>query len=202
MANFNLTQFQSQVLGGTSLARTNRFEVLINSPPQLSVYSELVSLYVEQTNFPMLSIASKPFRIHNSPAEQRPTAIEHGGEGIMFTIHLDAQMNIKRYFDEWCALIIDKDNFLVNYASNYMTTVLIRQLDEQDNITYEVELIDAFPRNINLIPLDHNAVNQTHKLNVLLAYRYWKETTSFYAIDTPLPIQYPQVPRTDNRIFL
>ncbi len=202
MANFNLTQFQAEVLGGTSLARTNRFEVLINPPASLVNHGSLVSLYVEQTNFPMLTVGAKPFRIHNSPVEQRPSAIEHGGEGIMFNVHLDAAMEIKRFFDNWIYLIIKKDNFLVNYANNYMTSILIRQLDEQDNITYEVELIDAFPRNVNLIPLDHNAVNQTHKLNVLIAYRYWRETLSSQPIDVPLPIQHPQVPRTDNRTFL
>jgi hypothetical protein len=200
MANFSLDRFRSQVLSGAGLARNNRFEVIITPPLGLaSSFSdaELASLYVEQASIPLLNIFSKPFKIFG-PTYQRPISSEYGGEGIPITFHVDQNMRIRRFFEDWMHLIIDPDTFTVNYQENYITDILIRQLDEQDNITNEVKLIEAFPRNLNLMDLNNNSSNQTHRLNVLFAYRYWvnnnRETT---AVDIPRAIINPQVPSYD-----
>jgi len=58
-SNFNLDKFRSEVLSGSGLARTNRFEVTIAPPVSLAKsynVSELASLYVEQASIPNLSI--------------------------------------------------------------------------------------------------------------------------------------------------
>ena len=57
-----------------------------------------------------------------------------------------------------------------------MQSIYIRQLDEADNVTYEIELLDAFPRSMNLLELNNSAQNQTHRLNIIFAYRYWRRT--------------------------
>lgn len=200
MSTFSLLEFQAEVLGNTGLARQNRFEVIIIPPPSIALLGRKVSLFTEQTNLPLQTIIAKPFRIHNNPIEQRPLAVEYGGEGINFTFHLDSDMNVKRFFDQWCNLIVGKDDYLVNYSSEYLTDILIRQLNEQDMVTYEIKLIEAYPRNINMLPLDNNAVAQTHRLNVLFAYKKWIPTFDYDLKDVPLLIQQPQVPRIDNRI--
>lgn len=203
-SNFNLSSFTSEVLGKSSLARNNRFEVIIALPSGLnsSRYNQrLISLYVEQTSIPMFNIAVKSQKIFG-PSYQRPFASEYGGEGISLNFHVDRNMSVRNFFEDWMHVIVNRNTYTIGYQEEYATTINIRQLDEQDNITYEVELIEAFPRNMNLMDLNHGASNQTHRLNVLFAYRYWQnvEKKPNQAVDVPQLIRTPQVPRRDNRI--
>lgn len=199
-ANFNLDKFRSTVFS-QSLARTNRFEVFVVPPRGLGSfqYGELVSLLVEQASFPMLNIATKPLKIFG-PTYQRPFTSEYGGEGMPITFHVDGDMKIRRFFEEWMHLIVDPINFTVGYQEQYATNILIRQLDEQNNVVYEIELLEAFPRNMNLMELNNAASNQTHRLNILFAYRYWKAFDPLTPVDIPRAITVPEIPTVDVRL--
>lgn len=199
VANFNLTKFRS-TLFRDSLARTNRFEVLITPPTGISGasnISQLSSLYVEQASFPILNIATKAFKIFG-PSYQRPFTSEYGGEGISVTFHVDRDMRVKKFFDDWMHIIIDPTTFTVGYQSDYVTKILIRQLNELEQITYEIELLEAFPRNMNLMELNNASSNQTHRLNILFAYRYWREVGASNPNSIPQTLQLPQISRTDS----
>lgn len=201
-AEFNLDRFRSQIFN-QSLARNNRFEVFINPPAGLSEYGPVVSLLVEQASLPMLNVATKPFKIFG-PTYQRPYSIEYGGEGIALTFHVDRDMKVKKFFDDWVHYIINPDTFATNYQNNYIGTVEIRQLDEQENVTYAVRLNEAFPRNLNLMDLNNSASNQTHRLNVLFAYRYWEPANNenrTSPVDIPRNVTTPQIPTFDARLL-
>jgi len=71
---------------------------------------------------------------------------------------------------------VNRDSFTVAYQNEYITKISIRQLDEANNVNYEIELQEAFPRSITLMDLNQSAQNQTHRVNVIFAYRYWKRT--------------------------
>lgn len=199
-ATFSLENFRSEILGGSGLARTNRFEVIIANPPALAGNNmgQLSSLYVEQASIPLLNIFSKAFKIFG-PSYQRPVTSEYGGEGISLTFHVDRDMQIRNYFEDWMHAVIDPVTFTVGYQRNYATTIAINQLNEQNQVTYSVELLEAFPRNLNIMELNNNAMNQTHRLNVLFAYRYWKNKDRNTTQIQPVPrvVANPQVPRND-----
>ena len=198
-ANFNLSKFiaASRV---ASFARTNRFEVLIAPPPGLRNfrYGEFVSLYVEQASFPLLNIATKQQKIFG-PTYQRPITSEYGGEGISLTFNVDRNMTVKKFFEDWMHVVVDPVTFEVNYQSEYITKILIRQIDERDNITHEVELLEAFPRNMNIMELNNAATNQTHRLNILFAYRYWRNPARVNPTAIPRVVVNPEIPRADFR---
>lgn len=180
--HFNLQRFISTVQN-SSLARTNRFEVLIPPPTFLNnirglrnfVTSDFVSLHCEVANFPPLFLSVKQFKIFG-PSYQMPQTSEYGGEGLAMTFHVDRDMTIKRFFDDWMEYIVNRDSFTVAYQNEYTCDILVRQLDEANNVTYEIKLKDAFPRNMSLMDLNNSAQNQTHRLNVIFAYRYWRRT--------------------------
>ena len=207
-ANFNLTRFIGAIRED-SLARVNRFEVFINTPSSLLLSSKsksnaaAVSLYCEMASLPPVNISTKSFKIFG-PTYQRPFGAEYGGEGISLTFHVDRDMQVKKFFDEWTAKVVDPDTGLVGYQEDYISTIRLRQLDEQDNVTYEIELSEAFPRSVNLLELNNSAQNQTHRLNVLFAYRYWKDIDrEFQTTPTDIPRQrrFPEVPVTDSRVI-
>ena len=203
MASFNLDTFRTEVLSGFGLSRTNLFEVLIPPPRALSSsygsISNVVSMYVEQTSLPLLNIITKSQKIFG-PSYQRPLTSEYGGEGIPITFHVDRNMNIKKFFDDWMHSIIHPQRFTVGYLEDYTTTIKIVQLDEQNNSTYEVELYEAFPKNMNIMELNNASSNQTHRLTILFAYRYWQSPGSKIPVDIPRPIRFPGVPTQDARL--
>lgn len=207
MASFSIEQFRAEVLDGAGLARTNRFEVDILPPPALAgrygAISNLTSLYVEQASVPLLNIFSKSLKIFG-PTYQRPISSEYGGEGLPITFHVDRNFYVRRFFEDWMHEIINPETFTVSYQERYITEVVIRQLDEQNNITNEIKLLEAFPRNLNLMDLNHSSSNQTHRLNVLFAYRYWVNTANERnnPVDLPRVFINPQIPLEDTRASL
>ena len=202
-SNFNLSQFLSQSRRD-SFARVNRFEVFINSPAALRQNNRdavSVSLYCEMASLPPVNISTKSFKIFG-PTYQRPFSAEYGGEGISLTFHVDRDMQVKKFFDEWTAKVVDPDSGFVGFQEEYISTLKLKQLNEQDEVTYELELLEAFPRSVNLLELNNSAQNQTHRLNVLFAYRYWKNVSpEFQTMPMDIPRQrlFPQVPVVDVR---
>lgn len=198
-ANFDLQKFLA-LAQTQSFARTNRFEVLIPPPiGLLDVYqSDNISIMVEQASFPLLNITTKGFKIFG-PTYQRPVTTEYGGEGMSISFHIDRDMRLKKFFEDWMHLIVNPIDFTVSYQEEYITSIYIRQLDEQDFVTHEVVLYEAFPRNMNILELNNAATNQTHRLNMLFAYRYWQETVEKQPTDLPRKITTPQLPSLDVR---
>jgi len=208
-SNFSLANFKSEVLG-KGLARVNRFEVVIPRPKLLNQRTEQrgqngaivggerigtstippqrVSLLCEQAAFPLYNINVKPYRIYGTPY-QRPVVSDYGGDGLPMTFHLDRAMSVKRFFEDWGRFIINRDTFNVAFQEQYIVDIEIYQLDEFNNRTYGIKILEAFPRSQNQVELNHNAVNQTHRLIVLFSYRKW-----MYIDDTgPRTMQVPTV---------
>jgi len=176
-ASFDLNNFISSVKT-RGLARVNRFEVEIFPPTILAGSTEearLTSLLCEISNFPPINLSVKPFKIFG-PSYQRPITSEYGGDGISMTFHVDTDMILKRFFDDWIENIVRRDDFTVNYQSSYATNIKIKQINEEENVTYEIELLEAFPRSVTLMDLNNSSQNQTHRLNIIFAYRYWRRT--------------------------
>jgi hypothetical protein len=203
-ANFNLSQFIGAIRED-SLARVNRFEVFINPPAAMinknRANAGAVSLYCEMASLPPVNISTKSFKIFG-PTYQRPFGAEYGGEGISLTFHVDRDMQVKKFFDDWTATVVDPDSGLVGFQEDYISTLKLRQLNEQDQVTYELELEEAFPRSVNLLELNNSAQNQTHRLNVLFAYRYWRDVSPEFQttpMDIPRQRLFPQVPIVDTR---
>ena len=227
-SHFSLSNFQAQV-GSLTLARTNRFEVII-TPPKLNQkrdISELTSLFCEVSNLPPLNINVKPFKMYG-PNHQRPVGSDYGGDGLSMTFHVDSKMSIKRFFDDWMESIVIRDSFNVSYQTNYVTTILLKQLrpstqasneyftndggitritnnrnfnideglanntlanpsQDKDDVMYEIELLEAFPRSMNIVEFNNSAQNQTQRLTVVFAYRYWRRTDIAKSLEAKIP---------------
>lgn len=189
-AKFNLRNFTSEVMR-RGLSRPTRFEVDISIPAGLrssvtTQDSRIISLFCEAAVLPPQIIGVKQQRIIG-PAYQRPVGVEFGGEGLPMTFLLDREMDIKGFFDSWLNKIVHPFQFYVSYPDQYITNINIHQLDEQNNYTYSITLVDAFPRSVNLVDLNHSSQNQISKLNVNFAYRRWLSTQRL-ADKVPYPL--------------
>lgn len=174
-SKWNIGNFLAEVASG-GLAKPCRFETTINIPPCVknSVVGQTVSMYCEQAMLPYTRIMTSRQQIFGPPS-LHPIGVEYNGESISFQFYVDRDMNVKRFFDAWVDGIIDRKTFTAFYQTNYLTEIVISQLDEQDSVTYQVKLIDAFPTAVQGLQLDSGSANQVHRLSVTFAFRKWEE---------------------------
>jgi hypothetical protein len=173
-SNFSLKRFQAEVRK-RGLAKQNRFEIVFPTPAGLRTVfpdTQIVNMFCESTSLPPQNISVRTQRIYG-PVYQRPVSADYGGEGITMTFLLDQQMDIKALFDAWLGIVVDPKQYFVHYQNDYVVPIEIRQLNENDEVTYSAELEDAFPRNYTLLELNQGATNSFHKLSVTFVYRRW-----------------------------
>lgn len=171
---FKLDEFRAEIFK-KGLARNNRFEVVIPSPPSLDYgtqESRFVSLLAESTNFPPINVGVTSQRIFG-PSYQRPKFVDYGGDNIIITFLVDGGMLVKKYFEDWLELVIEPETYFVGYQDEYTTDISISQLDEDENNVYSITIYEAFPRSINIMDLNNTNTNSFHRLSVSFAYRYW-----------------------------
>ena len=189
-----LENFISQIRT-SGVARPNRFSVEIYAPKCMtnskldggSEIPQLINLYCQTASFPGQNIGVKDLRI-TGPTYKRPVNIDYGGEGITLTFLVDSKFNVKSFFDVWMHKIIDPYQFHANYDSEdtaYTTRIVINQISNERGIEvtrgtairrietrpYQIELENAFPRNIGMMELDQSSQSTAHKMSVTFAYR-------------------------------
>lgn len=167
MATFSVTEFQ-QTIAKTGLARQNRFQVLIPN----TVNDKLLSLLCQSSNMPGATLQVKRQTLFG-PSFIRPGSINYG-ESVSMSFLCDKEMDVRKIFDGWIHSIINPSSFTVNYKDEYARDITINQLDEAENVTYSLKLIDAFPVSIGSLSTNQAALDRFHILPVTFSYRYWE----------------------------
>jgi len=168
--NSFITSFQKD------LARPNRFDVSIPIPLTLIQYRNIaqqLTFRCENANLPGRTINTTDQKIYNI-VEKFPNQTSYQDMDLTFIVGGD--MAEKQFFDSWLDLINPNTNFNFKYKGDYTTSITINQYDLQNNLTYTVELIDAFPIAVNQLDLDWSN-DGVHKLTVVFAYTYWKNNS-------------------------
>jgi hypothetical protein len=159
------------------LARSSRFVVYITAPPGISSPNTKLRFLCDSASLPGMNFLSNPV---TSYGEQREVIYNRSFEPVNLEFMLDQDMAIKRFFDDWQALIIHPVSRVVNYYQNYVGTIEIYQLDGSNNERnrYIARLHEAFPKSVAAI--SYNASSKdVSKLSVSIEYKYW----------TPLEVQ-------------
>ena len=106
---------------------------------------------------------------------------------INATFQCASDMREKTYFETWQRLAYNPQTWSMGYYHDYVGTVQIYQLDENNKRRYGVELVEAFPKTIAEQALSYDATNQINKVSITFSYRYWKNLTD--EADLPKPLQ-------------
>ena len=86
-------------------------------------------------------------------------------------------MKQKKYFETWQRLAFNPQTFAMGYYNDYVGSVDIHALDEQDNRRYGVKLIEAFPVSINEQSLSYATNTSYQTVGINFKYRYWQNLT-------------------------
>ena len=168
-----LNEFIAQVK--TGLAKTTHFSVELTLPDNLIRISDYSShlnkivLFCDQAQLPGLAFSTGQVR---SFGEIREIPYEKLFEPVTLNFYVDADMVVKKLFDDWMGLIQDPDTRLFSYPSIYLTDKIdIIVQDIQDNESYRCSLHKCFPKSLTAIQLDY-ASKDVMKFGVTLSYQY------------------------------
>jgi hypothetical protein len=137
--------------------------------PTPNVSTQSLSYRCEISQLPGRSLATLDRRTYG-PAEKLPYLTTYNDIDLTFLI--DGDMETKYFFDTWLDLVNPKSSNDFNYKEDYSTTIQINQYDVTNQLSYSVQLIEAWPININQLDLDWSS-DGAHKLTVTFAYTYW-----------------------------
>ena len=185
----------SEYQNNGGFAKPSRYEIIITPPAGLGVANSnfqlggggtirKTSLACESISFPGRNIDTSPDTNIYGPVREIATGFSYAE--VSATFRCSSDMREKRYFESWQRLSYDNITWSMQYYENYIGAVQIFQLDEEDNIMYGVELVEAFPKNIGAQTLDYSATDQIHKLPVTFSYRWWKNIEDEPKINEPV----------------
>ena len=179
----SLDEFRATI-AGKDLARQNRFEVRITGPVG---GDKQVNLLAESVSIPGQNIRSVPDDLRYGPARDHAQGVTYGD--ISMTFICTPGMQEKVYFEEWQKRIVqlgERDpGWNVNFYKDYVGEIQIDQLDRQNQMKYQVTIVEAWPKTINAqeFTLSSNDAYQT--VSVDFAYRYWFRSALSPAVHLP-----------------
>lgn len=159
------------------LARANRFDVNIPIPLTLIPYIKSAKNLVyrcENANLPGRSLMTAEQKIGSNPIEKYPYMTSYNDLDLTFIV--DGDMNQKIFFDAWLNYINPSYNYNFRYKSDYATVITINQYDVTNQVSYSINLYDAYPVSMNQLDLDWSS-DSPHKLSVTFAYTRWNNNS-------------------------
>ena len=91
----------------------------------------------------------------------------------------------KKFFETWQRLAYNPQTFAMGYYDDYIGSVDIHTMDEQNKKRYGVKLVECFPKSIGAQQLSYAGTGYL-TCAVTFSYRYWKNLTD--EADLPKPL--------------
>ena len=180
----SLDEFRATI-AGKDLARQNRFEVKIWGPG--GIKDEQVNLLAESVSIPGQNIRSVPDDLRYGPARDHAQGVTYGD--ISMTFICTPGMQEKVYFEEWQKWIVqlgERDpGWNVNFYKDYVGEIQIDQLDRQNQMKYQVTIVEAWPKTINAQEFTLSSNDSYQTVSVDFAYRYWFRSALSPAVHVP-----------------
>ena len=189
----------AQSLAADGFSRPSRYEVVLLPPvgSNTNISSSQMQRFVgdgtlrktslacESISFPGRNIDTTTDTNIYGPSREIASGFSYAEVNATFRCSQD--MREKLYFETWQRLAYNRETWTMQYYVNYVGSVRIFQLDEQNNQTYGVELLEAFPKTIGAQTLDYSSTGEINKLPVTFSYRWWKNLVD--EGDLPVPVE-------------
>ena len=177
------------------MSRKNRYEVTLYPPTGArgsrgntsNVFSKIIGdllgdgtvratgLRCESISLPGRNMDSTPDSNIYGPEREIVTGYSFGDINAVFQCSSD--MREKKYWETWQRLTYNPKTFDIGYYNDYVGTIDIHTLDEQENRRYGCRLVEAWPKTIAAQSLGYADINTYQTIDVTIAYRYWINLT-------------------------
>ena len=189
----------NEILGTTNskdgMSRPNRYEVTLFPPSGTrgskglgsNVFTKIIrdllgdgtvratGLRCESISLPGRNMDSTADANIYGPDREIVTGYSFGDINAVFQCSSD--MREKKYWETWQRLTFNPTTFDLGYYADYIGTVDIHTLDEQENRRYGCRLVEAWPKTIGPQQLAYNDNNTYQTVEITIAYRYWVNLT-------------------------
>jgi hypothetical protein len=168
-----LADFTSKVKT-EGLAKSNRYVVVMTLPPILAGIpgvAQAMALYTTEVQIPGVAIEGTAVNtgLHTI---LNPTTLNFDPCNISF--YDDGDFVLKQFFDVWVSNIINFDDKVISWKDDYVATMEIHRLDEQNNMKYKIKLHEVFPVSIGAQSLAYGAGRITTQP---ITFKYTRWTT-------------------------
>ncbi len=162
---FNLPQGISQgSLDGVS------DNVLRAAPQQFETQLGDIGMMCSQMSFPSRSFLTTDHR-HIGTPYRIPYTAQY--TDVNFTFYLSSDLRERKYFEIWQQMIVNVGMNSLNYYDDYVMPVYLMQVDKEGNITYQINLIEAYPISIGEIQYGFAMKDKVATCSITMAYRHW-----------------------------
>ena len=185
------------------IAKPNRYEVTLFPPSgqqgsrgqSSNIFSKIMGeilgdgtvratgLKCEGIELPGRTIDTTPDT--NIYGPERNIATGYTFADITGTFQLSSDLKEKKYFETWQRLCYNPQTFAMGYYDDYIGSVDIHTMDEQNKKRYGVKLVECFPKSIGAQQLSYAGTGYL-TCAVTFSYRYWKNLTD--EADLPKPL--------------
>ena len=185
------------------IARQNKYEVTLFPPTgqagsrgkSSNIFSKIMGeilgdgtvratgLKCEQIELPGRTIDTTPDT--NIYGPERNIATGYTFADITATFQLSTDLREKKYFESWQRLTFNPQTFAMGYYDDYIGSVDIHTMDEQNNKRYGVKLVECFPKSIGAQQLSYAGTGYL-TVAIVFSYRYWKNLTDEATLPKPL----------------
>ena len=186
---------------GDGFARPNRFEALFFPPTgrtSINPFQEVINRYASNADgtlrtvqikcqsiqFPGRTVDVKEDTNIYGPTRSVVTGYSYGDVSATFLCSND--MKEKLFFEVWQRLSFNPQTWAMGYYNNYVGTIQINQLDQDDQRQYGVALMDCFPKDIGSQELNQSTRNAISTITVTFSYRYWKSMIDEESLPKPI----------------
>ena len=145
----------STILGSSSVGA-------YNVPNSLGV-SNVISLTCMSTDIPGITIHTTESNYGSLP---RQIVNGRSYDNFSTSFILTGAMIEKKLLDGWYNITFNDSNNSINYYDDYVSSLMVEQIDQNDNVIYVFELMEAFPVHVGEIKLDRTTTNQQASIDV------------------------------------
>ena len=176
-----INEFLSLFLNKDGFSKSARYEVVIGLPKAATLTAgELlntetarkVSYHAETIAFPGRNLEIKEDLSTYGPTREIVSGSSY--EDLSATFYVATDHREKKFFSEWQNSAHSNEDFNARYYYDYVGSVDIYQLDEEDRRRLGIRLMEAFPKTIGAIDMGYANANQINKMSVSFSYRYWE----------------------------
>ena len=175
--SLNVDNFAARI-ATMGLASPNKFEVDITYP-RIITTGEVLNIMCETATIAGRTVQSMldiQYGIRREIAYGAPQYTP-----LSLTFLCSESMQEKKVLDNWNNIIVDATKttgaFNVAYYDDYKGTIKVKKLDRTGEEVLQVEYLDAWPKTISQVDLNHTTTNATLRVTCEFSYSYWRTIT-------------------------
>tara|TARA_B100000749_G_C18413415_1_gene460127 strand:+ start:566 stop:1285 length:720 start_codon:yes stop_codon:yes gene_type:complete len=182
-----LDEIFAEFRSGDGFARPSRYEIMLQPPMAKktgNIFQQLMgetsgsgdirktSLRCQSIEFPGRNLDTNPDINIYGPTREVVQGFSFAD--ITGVFQCSSDLKEKVFFETWQRLAYNPQTWNMQYYDDYVGSMKIFQLDENDRQRYGIELVECFPKTIAAQTLDYGTANAIQTVSITFSYRYWK----------------------------